>query len=509
MGNILLGLSQLASPSVFLMLFLGVMLGLTVGALPGLNDSITIAVLIPVTFGMPAQWAFALLVGVYVSSACGGSIPAVLLEIPGTASAMVTAEDGFKMRQKGRGLEALSICMTSSVFGGLSSSLVLMFCAPLLASFALKFGPPEYFMLGVLGIATVLGMAGRNSWKHFLSMGFGLWLSFIGVSTSTGMTRFTFGAMSLMDGIPLVPRMIGLFGILSVLKIAEKVGQESGDWNGAMVDEAEKEVRQNTGDKVAFPSLSMCKRLLPTWLRASVIGNLLGCMPGAGMTMAIYTAYDVEKRVHPEKKFGTGIEEGIAAPEAANNAVVASSMVPLMSLGIPGNSTAALFIGALTIHGMVAGPTLFDKNPASAYLIIVCFLVGNILMMPMSLLYCKYLAAPILKLNPKVLSAGILALCVAGSFAYKNNPFHIGVAIAFGIVGYLFYKFSIPTAPFILASILGSMMESNYINSMVYTGSSMVFFTRPISCVLAIVSIIFVVWPYISPLLRKKPRQFK
>lgn len=156
---------------------------------------------------------------------------------------------------------------------------------------------------------------------------------------------------------------------------------------------------------------------------------------------------------------------------------------------------------------MVAGPTLFDKNPASAYLIIVCFLVGNILMMPMSLLYCKYLAAPILKLNPKVLSAGILALCVAGSFAYKNNPFHIGVAIAFGIIGYLFYKFSIPTAPFILASILGSMMESNYINSMVYTGSSMVFFTRPISCVLAIISIIFVVWPYISPLFKKKKAQ--
>ena len=504
MENILLGLSQLANPAVFLMLFLGVLLGLTVGALPGLNDSITIAVLIPVTFGMPPHYAFALLVGIYVSSACGGSIPAVLLEIPGTASAMVTAEDGYKLRLKGHGLQTLSICMTSSVFGGLSSSLVLLFGAPLLASFALKFGPPEYFMLGILGIATVIGMAGKNCWKHYLSMGFGLWLSFIGISTSTGMTRFTFGSMSLMDGIPLVPRMIGLFGILSVLKIAEKVGSDDGGWNSSMVNAAEKEVHGNTGDKVAFPSLSMCKRLLPTWLRASVIGNFLGCMPGAGMTMAIYTAYDVEKRVHPEKEFGTGIYEGVAAPEAANNAVVASSMVPLMSLGIPGNSTAALFIGALTIHGMVAGPTLFDKNPDSAYLILVCFLIGNIIMMPMSLLYCKYLAAPILKLNPKILSAGILALCMAGSFAYKNNPFHVGVAIAFGIVGYVFYKFSIPTPPFILASILGSMIESNYINSMVYTGSATVFLMRPISLALVIISALFIIWPYVGPLLKRK-----
>ena len=506
MSNILLGFQQLANPTVLLTLFAGVLLGLTVGALPGLNDSITIAVLIPVTFGMKPAYAFALLVGIYVASACGGSIPAVLLEIPGTASAMVTAYDGHAMRLKGRGLEALSICMQSSVFGGITSALVLMFLAPVLAGFALKFGPPEYFMLGVLGIATVVGMAGKDCWKHFLSMGFGLWLSFIGVSTSTGMTRFTFGQMSLMDGIPLVPRMIGLFGILSVLKIAEKAPSFAKAAREAKV-ETTTEVDMTSGeapdDKVAFLKPKMIKRLLPTWLRASAIGNILGCMPGAGMTMAIFTAYDLEKKVHPELEFGTGVPEGIAAPEAANNAVVASSMVPLLSLGVPGNSTAALFVGALTIHGMVAGPTLFSKNPDMAYLIIVAFLIGNIMMLPMSLLYCKYLAAQILKINPKVLSAGILALCMAGSFAYKNNPFHVGIAIAFGVIGYLFYKFNIPTAPFILASILGSMMESNYINSMVYSGSARVFLERPISLVLVIVSALFIVWPWVGPALKK------
>jgi putative tricarboxylic transport membrane protein len=503
MENILLGFQQLADPIVLLTLLLGVTLGLTVGALPGLNDSITIAVLIPVTFGMEPTLAFALLVGIYCSSACGGSIPAVLLEIPGTASAVVTAYDGYPLKQKGHGLQALSVCMTSSVFGGISSALVLMFLSPVLASVALKFGPPEYFMLGMLGIATVIGMAGKDCWKHFLSMGFGLWLSCVGVSTSTGMTRFTFGSMSLMDGIPLVPRMIGLFGILSVLKIAEKAGRKPDGRNSEMAEEAEHQVHANSGDRVSFPDRAMCKRLLPTWLRASAIGNILGCLPGAGMTMAIFTAYDVEKRVHPEKQFGTGEWEGIAAPEAANNAVVASSMVPLLSLGIPGNSTAALFIGALTIHGMVAGPTLFTKNPDMAYLIIVAFLVGNIMMLPLALLYCKYLAAQVLKLNPNVLSAGILGLCMAGAYAYKNNPFHVGVAIAFGIVGYVFYKFNIPTAPFILASILGSMMESNFINSLVYTGSPMIFLQRPISCALVIVSAAFILWPWVGPLVKK------
>lgn len=502
LANIGLGLGQLfGDPTVLLVLFFGVLLGLTVGALPGLNDSITIAVLIPVTFGMRPAYAFALLVGIYVASACGGSIPAVLLDIPGTASAMVTAYDGYRLREKGHALETLSVCMHSSVFGGILSALVLMFLSPVLASVALKFGQPEYFMLGMLGIATVIGMAGKDCWKHFLSMGFGLWLACIGISTSTGMSRFTFHQMALMDGIPLVPRMIGLFGILSVLKIAEHAKNQPKET--AAKTSSVSTAPKNKDDKVGFLKKDMIRRLLPTWLRGSVIGNLLGCLPGAGMTMAIFTAYDVEKRVHPELEFGSGVYEGVAAPEAANNAVVASSMVPLMSLGIPGNSTSALFIGALTIHGMIAGPTLFTKQPDIAYLIIVSFLIGNIMMLPMALLYCKYLAAQVLKINPKILSAAILALCMAGSFAYKNNVFHVGVAIAFGVIGYLFYKFSIPTAPFILASILGSMMESAYINSLVYTHSATIFFQRPISCVLAIVSIIFIIWPWVGPLVKK------
>lgn len=500
MTNIMLGLQQLADPAVLVILFLGVLLGLTVGALPGLNDSITIAVLIPVTFGMRPALAFALLVGIYVSSACGGSIPAVLLDIPGTASAMVTAVDGYQLRKKGHGLQALSICMTSSFFGGLSSSIVLLFFSPLLAGIALRFGPPEYCMLAVLGLATVIGMAGRNAWRHFLSLLFGLWLACIGISSTTGTARFTFGALSLMDGIPLVPEMIGMFGILSVIKIAEGVKRKNAEETSRPASTG---IVYSKDDKIALPSLKMCKRLLPTWLRASAIGNLLGALPGAGMTMAIYTSYDMEKRLHPEEEFGTGVLEGVAGPEAANNAVVASSMVPLLSLGVPGNGTAALFIGALTIHGLVAGPTLFTKAPDTVFLIIMCFVVGNLMMLPLALLFCKYLASQVLRINPLILSSAILTLCMAGCYAYKNNIFHVGVAVFFGVLGYLFYKFDIPQSPFILANVLGTMMETNFVNSMAYTGSAAIFLQRPISLILVIASALLIAWPWISPLVKR------
>lgn len=494
MENILLGLEQFANPLVILSLLGGTLLGLTVGALPGLNDSITIAVLIPVTFGMDPYVALALLVGIYCASACGGSIPAVLLEIPGTASAMVTAWDGYPMTLKGWSKRALSLCMTSSFFGGISSAIVLLIFAPLLARLALKFGPPEYFMLAILGMSTVIGMAGKNIAKNFLSMSFGLWLSCIGMSPTTGIDRYIFGSPSLMDGIPLIPRMIGLFGIFSILKIYDVCGREKSD-----VEKAKESAAQNPDDRIALPDGAMVKRLMPTWLRSSLIGNILGVIPGAGMTMAIFLAYDQAKKANPKLPFGTGVPEGVAAPESANNAVVASSMVPLLSLGIPGNGTSALFLGALTIHGLRAGPAFFKDYPDMAYMIILGFIFANLAMLPMSLMFCKYLASKVLKLNQQVLAAGVLVLCVTGSYAYMNNPFHVGVAVAFGIVGYLFWKFGLPQAPLILSTILGSMMETNWISSMVYAdGSAVVFLKRPVSLTLVIVSAVFFLWPVIQ-----------
>ncbi|OGV55268.1 MAG: C4-dicarboxylate ABC transporter [Lentisphaerae bacterium GWF2_52_8] len=486
--GIMAGAQALLNPVVLAVLFAGVFIGLTVGAIPGINDSIAIAVLIPVTFGMNPFVALALLVGIYTASASGGSIPAILVEIPGTVSAMMTSTDGYPMMKKGKGGLALSIAMQSSFVGGISSAIVLLFFAPLLAQQALRIGPPEYFMLAVLGLSTVIGMASNNISKNLISMAFGLWLSTIGMSPQAGTARFTFGTYTLLDGIPLIPRMIGLFGVTSVLKIAESL-------KGVGNIESMPAV-----DKVKFLDWPMVKRLTPTWIRSSIIGNIIGIIPGAGMSMATFISYNEAARVNKKMQFGTGIPEGIAAPESANNAVVASSMVPLLSLGIPGNNTSALFIGALMIQGIRVGPTLFQDNPSMSYMIILGFIAANLIMFPMSLIYCNIFARPVLKLKQEILSGIILVLCLTGAFAISNNLFHVGIAVVFGLVGYLFHKFKIPQSPLILASILGTMMESNWIQSMVFGNNSLsIFVTRPISLFLIFAS----AFCFGMPLLRK------
>ena len=362
MNGILLGLGQLVNPMALAALLGGVVIGLIVGSLPGLNDSITMAVLIPITFGMEPQVAICLLIGIYCASACGGSIPSILLKIPGTASATVTAYDGYPMSQKGKSGEALGFAISSSTFGGISSAIVLLFLSPFLAKQALKFGPPEYFMLAVLGMSTVIGMAGKNIVKNILAMALGLIFSCIGMSPQTGLARFTFGQVSLMDGISLIPMLIGLFGITAILEMIEAIQKNPS------VKDFKEEVKENYKKvKVILPDKEMSKRLLPIWAQSSLIGNIIGIIPGAGMIMAIFMAYDQAARRRPNLEFGTGVPEGIAAPESANNAVVASSMVPLLALGVPGNSTSSLFLGALTIQGLRTGPTLFKDTPEMAY----------------------------------------------------------------------------------------------------------------------------------------------
>ena len=499
MNNILLGLTELIQPMAFLGLFAGTVIGLIVGSLPGLNDSITMAVLIPVTFGMEPQMAICLLVGIYCASACGGSVPSILLKIPGTASATVTAYDGYPMSQKGQSGEALGLAISSSTFGGLTSAIVLLFLSPFLARQALKFGPPEYFMLAVMGMSTVIGMAGKNVVKNILAMAVGLLFSCVGMSPQTGLSRFTFGQVSLMDGISLIPMLIGLFGITSILEMIEGIKKSD-------VKKFAENVKENyIKVKVKLPDKKMAKRLLPIWVQSSVIGNIIGIIPGAGMIMAIFMAYDQASRRRPDLEFGTGVPEGIAAPEAANNAVVASSMVPLLSLGVPGNSTSSLFLGALTIQGLRTGPTLFRDTPDMAYMIILGFIAANIIMLPLSLFYCNFLATAVLRLKREILSGVVLTLCVTGAFAVSNNIFNIYIMVFFGFVGYVFNKYKIPQSPLILASILGSMMESNWTQSMVYAnGSLSVFVTRPLSLGLLILSVIFIAMPLMKRLKKDK-----
>jgi len=497
LGNIAAGLGALVSWQSLLGIFLGTVIGLIVGSLPGLNDSITMAVLMPMTFGMDTKLAMGLLIGIYCASACGGSVPAILLKIPGTASASVTAFDGYPMAQQGKAGKALGIATMSSWVGGMVSALVLLFLSPILAKASTSFGPPEYFMLTVLGFASVVGMAEGNMGKSIIAIAFGLMVGMIGMDPQYGSSRFTYRNMYLFDGISLVPMLIGLFGITSIMELLES-------FHGNEIAEALK--NQKVGvTKVELPNWKECKELLPTWARSTFIGNIIGIIPGAGMIMAIFMAYNQEAQAHPDKKFGTGVPQGIAAPECANNSVVGSSMVPLLSLGIPGNSSSALFLSALTIQGLKTGSALFDKNPDVAYMIVLGFLLSNIIMLPLALGYTSMFATAVLKMKREILSGIVIILCVTGAFAVKNNTFNIFIIAIFGMVGYFFNKFKIPQSPLILASILGKMMESNWAQSMVFLRKDLTgFLTRPLSCVLLIISVAFIVSPLVKAVLAKK-----
>ncbi|MFD0387102.1 tripartite tricarboxylate transporter permease [Tistrella bauzanensis] len=464
--QILPALLHLAEPAVFGFLVFGVLIGLVVGAMPGLNDSITLAVLVPITFAMPGDYAFPLLVGIYCAACFGGSFPAILLKIPGTASSVVTAIDGNAMARKGLAGQALGIATYSSVFGGITSALVLLLCAPFLAEQALRFGPPEYFALALLGLSTVIGMATGNAVRSTIACALGLLIATIGFSPQSGYARFTYDEPWLYDGLPLVPMLIGLFGVASLLEMAEEAWLRR---RGPGVAEARQAVASVRFRDLLLP-MSMIRRLLPVWVQSSAIGNVIGILPGAGMLMAIYVAYGrVARRFGAEA--GQGLPEGVAAPEAANNAVVASSMVPLLSLGIPGNSTSALFLGALLIQGLRPGPSLFTDSPDIAYLIVVAFVVANILMFPLGLLMARAVPGMVARIPQGMLGAAVALLCIAGAYSVANSTFGVVVALGFGVAGYLLNKLNVPLSPLILGVVLEPVIERSLYQSLSLSGA--------------------------------------
>ena len=500
MEAILSGLMVLIEPSVLAFLLIGVVAGLLIGAIPGLNDNIAFAVFIPFAFGMEAANALALMVGVYCSTSVGGAIPAIMLKVPGTASSLLTSIDGNAMTRKGKAPEALSIAISSSVVGGISSSVVLIFFAPLLAAFALRFGPAENVALGILGLASVVGMLSGSFFKGLISAAVGLLIATVGYHY--GEERLTFGNFYFAQGVPLVPLLVGLFGVAAVLELVEE-------------DVAERLRGRDPGTrdlKVRAVLLSgdLVRRLWPTWLRSSAIGNVIGVIPGAGALMAIYISYDQARRSHErryeddpdEPKFGEGAPEGIAAPEAANNAVVASSMVPLLSLGIPGNSVSALFIAAMEIKGLTAGPLLFQRNIDIVWMIILSFLVANLLMGPIAYVLIRWLIRVIYLLPRSVLATAVALLCLTGAYAVESTMFGVWVALVFGFVGYGFRKAGVPIAPVILAVILGERIESSFYNALQLSGGSWFTFidpvNHPISFVLLLLSAAMILGPMLS-----------
>lgn len=467
--NVLMGFSIVLQPINLLFCFIGVLLGTLVGVLPGVGPVATISLLLPGTFKMDPVTAIIMLSGIYYGAMYGGSTTSILVNIPGEAASIITCLDGYQMARKGRAGPALGIAAIGSFMGGTFSVFMLMLLAPLLGRAALKFGPPEYFALMVFGL-TLLTYISKGSILKALIMGIaGLFVGSIGMDPVSGEQRFTYGSTTLMDGVGLVPVAMGMFGIAEVLSNVEVIVKQ--------------EIFQ-TKIKNIWPNWKDWAESRLAILRGSVIGFFLGILPGPSATIASFGSYALEKKIskHPEK-FGTGAIEGVAGPETANNAAVGGAFIPLLSLGIPANIVMALFFGALMIYGVQPGPLFIPQNPKLFWGLITSMYVGNamllILNLPLVGLWVKVLKIPYHLLFPL-----ILLFCLIGVYTLNNNTVEILIMLIFGFIGYLMKKFEYDGAPFLIALVLGPMMENNLRQSLLISkGALSIFFTRPISVV--------------------------
>ena len=467
MDSLLSALQQLATFSVIAAAFGGVLWGIFGGALPGISPSIAMALLLPFTVGMDPTTALVLLASVYVGAEYGGSIPAILIRTPGTNSASATVVDGYAMAQQGRAGEALGISLMSGLWGGLFGLAVLVLCTESLAQVALAFTPAAYFALGILGLSVIAGLSGGSLLKGLIAAGIGLSVAFIGSDPVSGIPRFTFGSADLLGGIKPILIMVGLFAVTEMLvQITEP------DWAKANKSEA----------KLKLPNWAMSKRLFKPQAIGAAVGTVEGVTPGAGGTIAAFMAYSEAKRwsKHPEE-FGHGSPEGIAAPEAANNVVTATALVPLLSLGIPGSNSAAILMGGFLIHGLQPGPMLFTKAPEVVYGLYGGLFLANIAMLLLGLVIlspCIWLVN-----RPKpYLIAGILALVMSGVYAIHQSFFEIFLVIGVGVFGYVMRWLKVPVLPLVLGLVLGYMVESNFRRSLVISGGdAMIFLTDKVS----------------------------
>ena len=470
MDSFLLALSNLSSGWVILSAFAGVLWGIFGGALPGISPSIAMALLLPFTVGMEATNALVLLASVYVGAEYGGSIPAILIRTPGTNSASATVIDGNEMAKRGQAGEALGISLMSGLYGGLFGLLVLVLCTESLAQVALAFTPAAYFSLGILGLSVIAGLSGGSLLRGLIAACMGLMVAFIGSDPVSGVQRFTFGSVDLLDGVKPILVMVGLFAVTEMLV---QIGEPP--W-----------ARGYTGStRLKLPNWAMSKRLFKPQAIGAAIGTFEGVTPGAGGTVAAFMAYTEAKRwsKHPEE-FGKGSPEGVAAPESANNVVTATALVPLLSLGIPGSNSAAILLGGFLIHGLQPGPMLFQKAPEVVYGLYGGLFIANIAMLLIGLVIlspCMWLVN-----RPKpYLIAFILALVMSGVFAIQQSLFDCALVLLIGVLGYAMRLLKIPVLPMVLGMVLGFMVESNYRRSLLISGGEhSIFVTDTASAIL-------------------------
>ncbi len=488
-SNLSMGFSIAFSPINMLFVTLGVVAGTLIGALPGIGPVSGVAILIPLCFGMNPTTAMILMSGVYYGCMYGGTITSVVMNVPGEASTIMTCLDGYAMAQKGRAGPALTIAAIGSFIAGTFSVVMLMVLAPPIAEAALKFGPPEYFALMVLGLTAISGLTGESKGKGYAMGLIGLALGIVGLDPITASPRFTYGIMDLMDGVGFLPIAVGMFGIGAVLEMLEQTKQA--------------QFVKTTLRDMVITKQDLKDSTLPM-ARGTLIGFLVGALPGAGATIASFLSYAVEKRLSKTPElFGTGIIAGVASPEAANNASTGGAMVPLLTLGIPGSGTTAVMLGALTLFNLQPGPLLFTKNPDFVWGLIASMYIGNVMLLILNIAFVPVFVS-VLRIPYNILAPLIAIFCTVGVYSVSYSIFDLWLMFAFGLIGYLTKKLDYPQAPLVLALVLGKRVEVALRQSLKMSEADVsILFTRPISGVIMIAVIIIFLWPLLNRFLWK------
>lgn len=475
LSSILTGLTTVIAPQCLLWLILGVLIGIIFGAIPGLTAATGVAVFTPITFGMDFAPAFGFLLGLYCGGYYGGSIPAILIHTPGAPGNVATALDGYPMARSGQAGRALSYSVTSSWLGGTFSAFCLLIFANIVARFALQFGAQEYFSVALIGLSCIVGVSGDSMLKGIISGCMGMLLACIGVDPMDGVLRYTFGVSSMMKGVATVPALVGLFALSEAFGKAETTTSTEEGIAGRI-----------TGVMPHFKEYWKNKILL---LKSAVIGTVIGAIPGTGPTIAAWLSYSEAKRCSKRsEEFGNGSVEGIMACECSNNAVTGGAIIPMVTLGIPGDPVTAILLSALMIQGLTPGPTLITKNPELIATILWILVIGNFVMLLFGLGGAK-LFPKLLSIPPKILFPVVMVMCVVGSFAVNNSSFDMWISFGLGIFGYVMIKFGFPVAPMVLGIILGPIMEPNFRRALISSKMDYsTFFTRPLSCVFIILA---------------------
>ena len=487
------GLKIVLTPSTFLLLFAGTVVGVIFGARPGVSASMAVALALPFAYAMDPVIAIAFLVAVYCASITGGGITAILFKIPGTPSSAPTTFDGYPMAQRGEAGKALGYSLVASAIGGMVAAFAMALVSPQLAAVALKFGPSELFAVSFLGLSVLSCLDSGNIIKTLISGLLGLALATVGLDPMLGIARFTWGNSTLLSGIEMIPIMIGLFAVTEVLKQTGKPSK---------ID-ATKDAVGGPGSgktKTVLPSLKELWETKGSMTRASVIGTIVGILPGAGATIASFLSYAIEKKVSKKSdQLGTGIPDGIVASEAANNAATGGSMVPLLALGIPGGNAAAIMMTALVLKGVQVGPLLVRTQPQYLASVFGSMLVTNIVMVIVAMMIAKVFAK-ILAVPYSILGPTIIMLATIGAYALNNDTGNVMLMAGAGIVGYMFVKLGYNSAALVLGLVLGQMCESNFRRAYTLTNGSMFsIFTKPITAVIMSACLIMLVYPLVKP----------